>query len=89
MLGPGRSRDVDLALRRAGIENFMGRLVQLWLVGSTVFASVLFAVLKWRRRTASLGTPLPQLHVEGALLAMWWFVLMGILAYGFMLGMGG
>jgi len=41
LLGPGMSHKFDLALRRAGIEDLVGRLTQIWVVGSTSIASAL------------------------------------------------
>lgn len=89
MVGPGRSRELDLALRRAGIEDLIGRSMQVWIVGSTIFTTALFARIQWKRKRAPLGAPAAKVRVEGSLLLLWWLALIALMAYGFMLGMGG
>jgi hypothetical protein len=90
LLGPGRSHDIDLALRRAGVEDLIVRLLQIWIIGSTAVASVLFTIVAWRRRkTPELKAASPRITPEGVLLLAWWMTVFGSLAYGFMLGLGG
>lgn len=84
LIGPGRSHELDLALRRAGLEGLIGRSIQVWIVGSTVIATTLFLILAWKRKKI-----LPRIRFEGMLLIAWWVALLGVLAYGFMLGLGG
>lgn len=88
LIGPGMSHELDLALRRAGVEDLIGRSLQAWIVGSTIFTT-LFASILWKKKSTSPGALAPTLKFEGALLLAWWIALVGFLAYGFMLGMGG
>jgi hypothetical protein len=91
LVGPGRSHELDLALRRAGVEDLIGRLFQIWIVSSTILATAVFAFLVWRRRrrTPPSEAAFPRIRVEGVLLLAWWGTILAFLAYGFMLGMGG
>jgi hypothetical protein len=90
LIGPGRSHELDLVLRRIGLEDLIGRSLQVWIVGSTILTTALFAGIAWKkRRMKPSETPLPRIRVEGMLLLAWWVTLLGLLAYGFMLGMGG
>lgn len=88
-IGPGMSHELDLALRRTGIEDLIGRSLQAWIVGSTMFSTVLFASILRKEKRTPPGALAPTLKFEGALLLAWWIALVGFLAYGFMLGMGG
>jgi hypothetical protein len=89
LAGPGRSRELDLALRRAGIEDLIGRSMQVWIVGSTMFSTSLFAWILSKKKKVPPGAPTARIKVEGLLLVLWWLALIGLMAYGFMLGMGG
>ena len=65
-------------------------LFDLWIVGSTLFASALFA---WElRKRGSGGIPAGHasrmIAVDGLILVAWWATLLVICAYAFMLGMG-
>jgi hypothetical protein len=42
-----------------------------------------------KRRATSAGLYSPSLVFEGILVAVWWVIVLGACAYGFMLGMGG
>ena len=77
-----------LALRSINnMEDVAGRLLQVWIVASTISATVLFGFVVWTNRTAT--PPIRAVRLEGILLLAWWFTLLGACAYGFMLGMGG
>jgi hypothetical protein len=76
-----------LALRSIDIEDFAGRVLQVWLVGSTIIASGLFGLIVWQNRRATL-TARP-LKFEGILLLTWWIIVIGACVFGFVLGMGG
>lgn len=89
LIGPGMSHELDLALRRAGVEDLIGRSLQVWIVGSTMFTTALFASILRKKKRTPPGALAPKLKFEGALLLAWWIALVGLLAYGFMLGMGG
>lgn len=89
LIGPGMSHELDLALRRAGVEDLIGRSLQVWIVGSTMFTTALFVSILWKKKGTTPGALAPKLKFEGALLLAWWIALVGLLAYGFMLGMGG
>ncbi len=88
LLGPGRSHELDLTLRRAGVEELIGRAFQVWILSSTTLATALFAFIVWKK--LRIHEPaLPRIRLEGVLLLAWWVTILGFLAYGFMLGMGG
>ena len=89
LLGPGRSHEVDLSLRRAGVEDFIGHSLQIWTVASTVFATLLFGSILWKKRRLSSDQPITNVELEGSLLLLWWLTLAGLLCYGFTLGLGG
>jgi hypothetical protein len=55
------------------------RLITLWT----------FLIFGQKRRATSAGLPSASVRLEGVLVAVWWFVVLGACAYGFMLGMGG
>jgi hypothetical protein len=69
------------------MEDLVGRSLQVWLLGSTVMATALFALIAWKNRMATM--PARSVKVEGILLLSWWIIVVGACAYGFMLGMGG
>lgn len=89
LVGPGRSRELDLAMRRAGMEDLIGHSMQVWIVGSTIFSTGLFVGILWKRKRMPPEVPTTKVRVEGSLLVLWWLALIGLMAYGFMLGMGG
>lgn len=76
-----------LTLRSMNMEDFVGRSLQAWLLGSTVVATALLGLAAWKNRRATL--PAKSLKLEGILLLSWWIIVVGACAYGFMLGMGG
>jgi hypothetical protein len=79
-----------LALGSVHLEDPVGRSLQIWLVGSTLAATALFGRMLWQKqRATSAGVPLVSVRLEGILIAVWWLVVLGACAYGFMLGMGG
>jgi hypothetical protein len=86
-MGPGSSHELDLKLRRLGIENIIGRGMQFWFVASTIIATALFGFVLWKNRREAL--PITSVRFEGIMLLSWWLALLGICAYFFMLGMGG
>ncbi|HET9180463.1 MAG TPA: hypothetical protein VFQ24_19090 [Terriglobia bacterium] len=84
-------REIDSALRRAGLDNFVAACLQMWFVASTVAATGFFAwaVHKGRRAGAVSDRISRSLVIDGALLLAWWLVALGACAYAFMLGMAG
>jgi len=76
-----------LALRSVNLEEVVGRSMQVWIVASTIIATVLFVLMLWKNRRAAL--PITAVRFEGILLLTWWLTLLGLFAYGFMLGMSG
>ena len=75
------------ALRSVNLEELVGRSMQVWIVGSTIIATVLFGLAFWKNRQAA--QPNRSLRFDGILLFTWWVVLLAACAYGFLLGMGG
>jgi hypothetical protein len=78
------------ALRSIHLEEPVGVSLQIWLVASTLFATVLLGRIIWlKRRAESEGLPSFSLILEATLLVAWWLTVLGASAYGFMLGIGG
>jgi hypothetical protein len=75
-----------LALKSVNLEEVVGRSMQAWIVVSTIAATVLFGLAFWRNRRAQLSVT--SIRLDGILLLTWWIALLGVCAYGFMLGMG-
>jgi predicted membrane protein len=61
--------------------------MQVWIVASTILATVLFGLVVWKNRRAA--SPIRSIRLDGILLLTWWIALLGVCAYGSMLGMGG
>ena len=76
-----------LALRSINMEDVVGRSLQVWIVTSTIIATALFTFVVWKSRRAT--APIRALRFEAILLLIWWIIVLGACAYGFMLGMGG
>ncbi len=76
-----------LALRSVNLEEVVGRSMQAWIVASTITATVLFGLVLRKNRRAELS--IPSIRLDGILLLAWWIALLGVCAYGFVLGMGG
>ena len=89
LIGPGNSHKLDLALRKAGVANLITLSLQVWVVGSTILATVLFArslVKKSDAGSAKLSSPMT---LDWVLLLTWWALLVLLCLYAFMAGMGG
>ena len=84
----GRNRNVYKALSDAGFAASITIAVQVWFVGATLFATVLYL---WRRfKTSNVVVEQPgRGRLDGVLLLAWWIVLIVACLYAFMLGMGG
>jgi hypothetical protein len=79
-----------VALRAIGLEALVGRSLELWLVGSTLFITALLGWLFWQEDKARAARRRSEsLQFEGILVAMWWLIVLGACVYGFALGMGG
>jgi hypothetical protein len=76
-----------LVLKAIHLEDAVGRSMQLWIVASTIIATVLFGLGIRKNRRAE--GPTRSMRFDGILLLAWWVALLGVCAYGFMLGMGG
>ena len=80
---------IDSILR--GLESVgwgvAGVLMPLWVVASTLVATVLliWETVRHRKR----GRSVSPLAVDGTLLVAWWVTLLGFMAYGYALGLGG
>jgi hypothetical protein len=75
-----------LALGRINLEDVVGRSMQVWVVASTMMATVLFGAMYWKHRKEASSM---AFRFEGMLLLTWWVTLVGICVYAFSLGMGG
>jgi|SRR5579859_634100 len=76
-----------LAMRSLHLEDAVGRSLQVWIVVSTILATVLYGRAVWKNRRAA--APICSTRFDGILLLGWWIALLGVCAYGFMLGTGG
>jgi hypothetical protein len=75
-----------IAIGSMNVEDAVGRSMQVWIVASTIIATILFSRVLWKNRRAAL--PIRSIRFDGILLLTWWIALLGVYAYGFMLGMG-
>jgi hypothetical protein len=75
------------ALRSANLEEVFGGLMQVWIVASTLVATMSFALLFWKNRRA--GSTVSSIRFDAMLLLTWWILLVGVSAYSFVLGTGG
>jgi hypothetical protein len=88
MISPiGTSRELYKSLKDSGLANAIFRSMQVWVVASTLIATVLFGLIIWNLRRA--GLPVRTLRLEAILLVAWWLTLLLLCGYAFMLGMGG
>lgn len=84
LIGPGSSHQLYLAERRIGIANLIVRSMQLWFVGSTIIATILFV-----RMLVVKPKIVQPTKLDWGLLLGWWSVIALLCAFGFMMGMGG
>jgi cytochrome b subunit of formate dehydrogenase len=83
LLGPGSSRELYNAGKRAGVTTPIMLTLQVWVLGSTLFVTGLIA---WRLLSRQ-GLRLAKL--DWALFAAWWAVLIAACLFAFSIGMGG
>jgi hypothetical protein len=93
VIWPLNSRDeakVLAALRATGIGDLIIGALQLWVAGSTLFATGLFLRRTLRKSDSPTveGTRKPWVS-DGKLLLSWWMTLLAICFYAFMLGRSG
>ncbi len=81
-----RVDEAFLALGRINLEDVVGRSMQVWVVASTMMATVLFGAMYWKHRKEASSM---AFRFEGMLLLTWWVTLVGICVYAFSLGVGG
>ena len=87
LIGPGSSHELDLKLRRLGIENLIVRAVQFWVVCATFLATLLFIqMLVSKSETLPPRSPT---KLDWTLFLGWWIVIALCCMYAFMMGMGG
>ncbi|PYY12397.1 MAG: hypothetical protein DMG69_01310 [Acidobacteria bacterium] len=88
MISPvGTSREFYKATRNSAFADEVFRSIQVWVVASTLIATILFGRILWKLRRAALA--IAAVRFEAILLLAWWLTLLLLGAYGFMLGMGG
>ena len=61
--------------------------IQVWVVTSTIIATLLFAFMLWK--TYRAGLLVRSVRFEGILLLAWWLTILAACAFAFMMGMGG
>jgi len=78
-------------LRRTGTGDLVLGALQVWVVASTLIATVLLLrrIVGRSRGVRPLHAASKGLVVDTVLLVAWWVVLVGMCAYAFMLGMAG
>jgi hypothetical protein len=81
------SRNWDLAMKRRGLDASVILAFQMWVLGSTLLATVSFV---WRRvKETKLRYNANPMTFDGMFLAAWWTVLILLCLYGLGLGAGG
>jgi len=76
---------------RAALSGPVVSGIQLWIVGSTIFATVLL-LLEIKRQYGHTRLPnqgSTQIAIDAALVLAWYVTLLAVIAYAFMLGTGG
>jgi hypothetical protein len=78
------------ALETVNLASVVGWSLQLWVVGSTLFATGIFVRDALKKSTSPTveGTRKPWVS-DGKLLLSWWMTLLAICFYAFMLGRSG
>lgn len=89
LIGPGTSHSLELALRRAGIADLITLSVQVWFIGSTILASVLFTRAFAKKSIVDLEKTSRPTKLDWVLLLTWWVILFFLCLYAFMMGFGG
>ena len=81
---------VDSGLRNIGLDNAVAWSLELWILGSTLLATGLFARATLRKSSVTtLEAGRKRGTSDGKLLLSWWLTLLALCAYGFMLGRQG
>lgn len=84
LIGPGSSRQLYLAAKRVGIAHFITYFLQVWFIGSTILATILFI-----RMLVSKSRILKPTKLDWGLFLGWWSIAACVCAFAFMMGMGG
>jgi hypothetical protein len=90
LIGPGSSHAFYVDLKRSGLAVAFVTSVQVWLVGSTVIATLLFARRVWIRKFTKFpeGTSAFS-SLDLALFIAWWSVVVVLFMYALSMGAGG
>lgn len=89
LVGPGSNRKLYLALKSAGVANLATLTIQVWFIGSTILATVLFAWAFAKKSDMGVVKHLRPTTLDWIILLAWWTVLVVLCLYAFMMGMGG
>ena len=84
----GRSRELYTTMRNAGFAPLI-TMLDYWIVGTTLIATVLFFWRRMRKSHVVVGEPRKKATLDGVLLLVWWIVVILVCLYAFSLGMGG
>lgn len=84
----GRSRQLYSAIRDAGFGALATIGLPLWFAVTTVIATALYFSRR-ARKSDPVEQPKRTRILDGALLLLWWIVLIVTCLYAFMMGMGG
>lgn len=84
LIGPGSSRQLYLAGKRMGIADSITHFLQVWFIGSTILATILFV-----RKLVSKSVILKPTKLDWGLFLGWWSIVACLCAFAFMMGMGG
>ncbi len=85
---PVAHRSVDRglhALRGLGLEDLVGWAIPIWILGSTILATLLYVWILWRQPKVLSSA---RLSLEGKLIIAWWITLSTLVIYGYSLGTG-
>lgn len=78
------------ALKPLGLEDLVGKSLQVWLVGSTLAATALFLWMAWKQRSPQSDGPIfNRVRTEAMMLIAWLAIVAGVILYGLGLGGGG
>ena len=89
LIGPGSSRKLYIALKSAGVANLVTLTIQVWFIGSTILATVLFAWAFAKKSDIGVVKQLRPTTLDWIILLAWWTVLVVLCLYAFMMGLGG
>jgi hypothetical protein len=90
LLSPlGTSRKLYKAERAAGIAASITLTLQVWVIGTTLFATAVFVWARIKRSDPVTGKRWKPAKFDWGLLVFWWILIVLLCLFAFMMGMGG